>query len=238
MPNVPARKKPKTMSKRPRSKSVQRFSKKYPVRKSFIPISLRPAGANAANVDFIYSTKFSLDPATLGVVALYQFRLNSLFDPDLTGVGTQPVGFDQYAALYEKYRVYEASYKVSFTSSSTTRDCIVGCQTCDDASTTTDLERIIQNGECQWEILSRVGGCQDTRTLMGTIDLANAQGQSKTQFWSDDVNEALMSANPTEAYTLNVFAADMGTGDPSAIQCYAEIRYKARLYGNVLTITS
>lgn len=237
MPNVPARKKPKTMAKRPRSKSLQKFSKRYPARKAFVPIAPRPAGANSANVDFIYTSKFGIDPATLGVVALHQFRLNSLFDPDLTGVGTQPVGFDQYAALYEKYRVYEASYKVSFYNGQT-RPLIVGCQTCDDASTTTDLERLIQNGQCEWGILTPTGGSADLVTLTGTVDLAAAQGQTKAQFWSDDVNEALMSANPTEAYTLNVFAADINISDPAGIVCYIEIRYKARLYGNVLTVTS
>lgn len=231
MPGKKASQKTVSRVKRP-------YTRRYPARAAFVPIAPRPAGANAAYVDFIYSTKFSIDPATLGVVSLYQFRLNSLFDPDLTGVGTQPVGFDQYAALYEKYRVYEASYKVCFYNTSTTRPIIVGCQSCDDSSTTTDLERIIQNGQCEWDLLTPAGGSHDKIIFTGTIDLASAQGQTKAQFWSDDVNEALMSANPTEAYTLNCFAADAGTGDPSALTCYAEIRYKAKLYGNQLVITS
>lgn len=56
-------------------------------------------------------------PVTLAVTtAITQhqtFRLNSLFDPDYTGSGTQPSGFDQLALLY---RVYQVKYvKVKFT---------------------------------------------------------------------------------------------------------------------------
>lgn len=40
------------------------------------------------------------------------FRGNSVFDPDLTGVGQQPRGFDEYAALYGKYYVVKSSYSV------------------------------------------------------------------------------------------------------------------------------
>jgi hypothetical protein len=31
--------------------------------------------------------------------------MNGLYDPDITGVGSQPVGFDQWMALYSRYTV-------------------------------------------------------------------------------------------------------------------------------------
>jgi len=33
------------------------------------------------------------------------FRLNSIFDPDATGAGGQPAGYDQYTQMYLSYRV-------------------------------------------------------------------------------------------------------------------------------------
>jgi len=38
----------------------------------------------------------------------YTFRGNSLYDPDLSGIGHQPLYFDQYALIYSKYRVLGA----------------------------------------------------------------------------------------------------------------------------------
>lgn len=47
-----------------------------------------------------------------GVAAVRTFSGNSCFDPDVTGVGSQPFGFDQWSAFYSKYRVYGSSIKV------------------------------------------------------------------------------------------------------------------------------
>lgn len=39
------------------------------------------------------------------VPAVYVFRANSCYDPDLTGVGHQPMGFDELSALYSNFVV-------------------------------------------------------------------------------------------------------------------------------------
>lgn len=48
----------------------------------------------------------------------YAFRLNSLFDPNFTGVGHQPRGFDQMAALYANYCVYKVQVQIRLMSQS------------------------------------------------------------------------------------------------------------------------
>ncbi len=42
----------------------------------------------------------------------HTFRGNSLFDPDRTGTGNQPYGFDQWAAFYGKYRVHSSTISI------------------------------------------------------------------------------------------------------------------------------
>lgn len=44
----------------------------------------------------------------------HTFRLDSIFDPDFTGVGHQPAFHDQWANLYSKYRVIGASWHIKF----------------------------------------------------------------------------------------------------------------------------
>lgn len=43
------------------------------------------------------------------------FRLNSVYDPDYTGVGGQPMGFDQLAGLYNKFTVYGCKARITCT---------------------------------------------------------------------------------------------------------------------------
>lgn len=41
------------------------------------------------------------------------FSGNSLYDPDVTGAGGQPVGFDEYGALYSRYNAYASKISVT-----------------------------------------------------------------------------------------------------------------------------
>ncbi|WP_218254000.1 hypothetical protein, partial [Candidatus Magnetobacterium casense] len=40
-------------------------------------------------------------------------NLNSLFDPNRSGIGHQPYGFDQLATLYNRYRVISCGYRIT-----------------------------------------------------------------------------------------------------------------------------
>jgi hypothetical protein len=53
--------------------------------------------------------------STVGGQAYYQFRVNSLFDPDLSGTGHQPRGYDQLCSStgpYQTYRVHGVSARI------------------------------------------------------------------------------------------------------------------------------
>lgn len=55
-----------------------------------------------------YVEDFALNPGD-GVSAVNVFSANNLFDPNYTGTGHQPMFFDNYAALYSKYKVNSAT---------------------------------------------------------------------------------------------------------------------------------
>lgn len=65
-----------------------------------------------------YSTSFTLDPAATTNPAIRNFRANGMFDPDATGIGHQPRGFDQLMALYDHYIVEEACLEAWYESKS------------------------------------------------------------------------------------------------------------------------
>lgn len=56
-------------------------------------------------VEMLYPIAFT-SSSTTGNNWYWQFRINSLFDPDFTGTGQQPHTFDQWMALYDRYRVF------------------------------------------------------------------------------------------------------------------------------------
>lgn len=65
---------------------------------------------------FKYVERWYLDPG-VGVPGVYTFRANGMFDPNATGSGHQPLGFDQLiGVLYKHYTVTKA--KATLTASS------------------------------------------------------------------------------------------------------------------------
>lgn len=57
--------------------------------------------------------------ATLGSLYLYQYRGNSTFDPNYTGVGGQPAGFDVWSLLYNEYTVISSHIELEIICSTT-----------------------------------------------------------------------------------------------------------------------
>jgi hypothetical protein len=58
--------------------------------------------------------------STIGVVGVHNFSANGLFDVDVTGVGGQPEGFDEWMAMYVEYRVISTKITVKTGSTGST----------------------------------------------------------------------------------------------------------------------
>lgn len=99
-----------------------------------------------------YCDLITLNPNSLGsgVPTVHHFRANSVYDPDLTGVGHQPRGFDEHAVLYDHYTVIGSKIKASFESDVDNRStagqyCFLMLQ--DTAGTPTNLVEILEESD-------------------------------------------------------------------------------------------
>ncbi|AYP28731.1 MAG: putative capsid protein [Circoviridae sp.] len=81
---------------------------------------------NVFKTSLHYRETILLSSSTLLPTAFNNFSMNSLFDPNRTGTGHQPYGFDQLAAFYGRYYVTGAKMICTFS-----------CQTKDTDSTVT-----------------------------------------------------------------------------------------------------
>jgi len=67
-------------------------------------------------VTLTYVEYLSNQPSVTGVATGKVFRLNAPYDPNLTDTGHQALGFDQWAAFYQRYTVLSAKISVSTAS--------------------------------------------------------------------------------------------------------------------------
>lgn len=137
-----------------RKRSYRRFSKKkfYKKGKKFTN-QIAPF----KRVSLTYGDVWELDAAA-GTYKDNDFIINSLYDPDLTGAGGQPSGFDAYATMYARYRVVSAKVTVTFINTST-QVIMAGMSFGDDdyhfpTSGTTCQQEFLEGNRSSWCTLS------------------------------------------------------------------------------------
>lgn len=130
----------------------------------------------------------------------YSFRLNSLFDPDISAAGHQPYGFDQMATLYAHYRVFKCSWHIEFAPSSDrihitvipVNGSVVG----------TTVPAVGEQPLGVTKAMAFDGG--NPCIFKGGVYLPRLAGATSTQYKTDDRYSASVSTNPTEVMQLYI----------------------------------
>lgn len=160
-----------------------------------------------------------IDTITLNVEAVtglmgaaYYFRLNSLYDTDMSGVGHQPSGFPQIAAMYERYCVYGVSIRLSI-GNSTDANTILGYwitpSTMSLSMTGMDPRRVGESPGQSATFTQTDGGVGAWRTIdLGYTDIARVQGRTRTQLLTEDNFSANQTSNP---YTVPFLQLSAGS---------------------------
>lgn len=163
--------------------------------------------------------------AAAGVTGTYVFAANGLFDPNITGAGHQPVGFDQYMQLYELYTVTASMIKVTFINTDSTNPIWVMLFNRDLDSTNADPRVYIENGATVWDVCGRSGSGTEIKTLKLAMDMR--QFSNNKDIMSEDNYAGTDSINPqeTQYYYVSVVAADLAS-DPTATIVLVEITYE------------
>lgn len=90
---------------KPRRKTTYRrrpYARKARITRTPNSGSLMPS---RKHVKLVYESS-ALGTTTTTAINWHTFSLNSMYDPDVTGIGHQPLGFDQLANFYQRYRVH------------------------------------------------------------------------------------------------------------------------------------
>jgi len=167
------------------------------------------------------SVNNGIDPG-LAAPGAYIFRANSLFDPDFTGTGAQPLGFDQMAAMYNRYTVTNAQIRVVFSNPSTNDfRIVVGVALARNATLQSRTQYM--ESHCSWDVLPSGSVSGDTKTVYLDVDIAKFFGVRNILDERD--MSGTTTTNPLNVCYFHVWAADTGGGNPGGIQSTVEIAY-------------
>jgi len=167
-----------------------------------------------------------LDPG-IASPAWRVFNLLSLFDPDTTGVGHQPSGFDQLmGAMYDHYTVTHAQVRVQFATNDPVypQNALLAIQ--DKPGTSTDASTVIENGRTVSQVLGPRNGSSQIVTLTMDVDMNTFFGRSVL---NGDKYMGTSSSSPTEGVYLHVGLAGPQSINTAGCYVWTEITYHARL---------
>lgn len=185
---------------------------------------------NSINVRLRYSDVITLT-STAGSLSKHVFRSNSLFDPDLTGVGHQPMYYDQLGALYSNYVVLGSKIRVLF---SPIADAIataqpsgpfeIGILSDPNGTTSSTATTLSETSGCKSTFLNLAQGGNNVKMLTATYSPTKDLALSA----DDDTTGATTSANPSQTWFWTVWMRDTGLSAASSLNIKVEIEFLAR----------
>jgi len=158
---------------------------------------------------------------TTAGLSVQTFRLNSLYDPDETGAGTQPVGFDEIMALYTYYRVEKVRVKITAVSAGSA--AIIAAQLSQSGTDPTQITAMAANNTGRAELIAGTYG-MNRSVIVYDVDIKDYLGLKSN---IDDNLMAQSSASPTRVVHLHIGMEEI---DLSAkdISLFCEFEFRTR----------
>lgn len=171
----------------------------------------------------------------------YLLNLNSIFDPDSTGAGHQPLGRDEWATFYGKYHVLSCSWDVwysdnapanigslvtIFPSNSGTSAVGLGAQ-----EQARGVTKVVTG------VNTAVGDAPVPIHFKGSMDLHTLTGVPKATYANREQYGAAFGSNPNELLALHIASRTLG-GVNQLAQITFKLVYTVKLSDRLQMIAS
>lgn len=163
---------------------------------------------------------------TTGVANDRVYSLNNLFDPNTTGVGHQPQGYDQWETFYNRYRVDATEAHMEFPNADSvygTHITIVG----NNSSTAFNDPSVA--AESPLAVNKSHSGSGPSTVLNKRFNLADLNGVTREVYRTDDRYQSQFGAGPSEGLYLHIVTCDLNLA-PTTMSYTVLIRYEVTMF--------
>lgn len=193
-------------------------------------------------VKFTYTQTVPLTSGTGGIYGTEQaYRLNSLYDPDLTGVGHQPYGHDQMALIYRQYKVVGVNIKINWTAPDAQGMLCAACITNPNDTYSTSgkgADDLAEKPMCHVKSISNSGSQKmEWRQYMPMSELV---GVTKSQFRNSTGTPycALFGTNPSDMPLLRLNVANLYGNAGQKVYARTTITYYTQVFERLVQVQS
>lgn len=149
-----------------------------------------------------------------GAANQYVWNGNNIFDPNNSGTGHQPFGYDQWCNFYERYSVYGSSINVEFISTSQTSPpdgytCSTVLVPMADLTSGFTPEQASELPHAKHKIVNVYNVDGKKNALRGYCSTAKVMGVSNQTVDSDDAFSAATNTSPARQWYWTVICTNM-----------------------------
>lgn len=162
---------------------------------------------------------FTFTSTSTTVYKRAEFRLNSVFAP-VVGTGHQPRGFDQYAALYDKYVVHKAHVKIVASNADLSGSSTIAAIIMSPGTTSPgidDIQKADESKGSKFRLLQP--GYNQPVVMKSTYDIAEYLGFEEAR------EETRVTDNPTTPLYLTVLTDSAMPSNGHTVTFHIVIRY-------------
>lgn len=174
-----------------------------------------------------YSELITLN-STTGVPTQKLFIANGLYDPNISGTGHQPSGFDIMMSLYTQYTVVSSKITARFSNDNTAASLLAFVFLNPDTTVLTDLDETLENGLIKTATLNYKGQSGSLKEVNIACDVAKYFGRTgQKELLEDRSLSGTAAANPTEGVYYSLGIVDFTRVATTAAWVQVDIAYDA-----------
>lgn len=160
-----------------------------------------------------YQGLTTINPGVVGIAGVHVISANGLFDPDITGVGHQPRGFDQFMNMYDHYTVVGAKITVSYSQlfGNSYDSMQIGLSLKDSPAVYTDPNDYQEGRNVRSGIMASTSANQASHTKTLTIHSSTKKFLGVSHPLSSSIIRGDASANPAEGAYFHIWGAPNNT---------------------------
>jgi len=177
---------------------------------------------------YVTKMKYMETIATDGSFRDYVWLLNGLFDPNFTGSGHQPLGYDQLAVLYNRYRVTKVSYTIRAVCTESTGVYNVAIYPSNQTDGFSTMSQIMEQPRARAGIVV----LNKPLTFKGSLDLAKVVGVKKEVYMADDRFQSQNGTVPAESISLHTYVSNLtgGTAGSGSVTLNVHLTFHCEWY--------
>jgi hypothetical protein len=168
-----------------------------------------------------YAEQQVLNPG-VGSSDSYVYRLNNMYDTNLTGSGHQPRGFDQMAVFYAHYEVLSVSWTLTLSTDASATTLPLAGFALRRTNSTFTITDFLEDASSKYQTIT----AESPTKISGTCNIKKILGIVRT---GTTTLEAAVDGGPTESVYLHLFA--MGSNllmNPSQVNITLELNFTAK----------